>query len=89
MRGAPYADKQKAWGDGKLWWFVVVTRGVVKFEVMGADWGQTGDGMAEFVQKLPGALTEMLGHGTVKPKVIMSDRGPGFYQALSCGQCGV
>jgi hypothetical protein len=81
LRAAPYADKQKAWGDGKLWWFVVVTRGVVKFEVMGADWGQTGDGMAEFVQKLPGALTKMLGHGTVKPKVIMSDRGPGFYQS--------
>ena len=81
QRPAPYADKQKQWGDARLWWFVVLTRGVVNICVMDDSWEQTGAGMAQLVAKLPAVLNKMLGADTPKPRTIMSDRGPGFYQA--------
>ena len=80
LRPAPFADKQKQWGDGKVWWFVVLTRGVVCLHVMDDSFEQTGEGMAAFVDKLPAILDRMLGAETLKPRVVMSDRGPGFYQ---------
>ena len=66
-------------GDGKLWWFVVVTRGVVKLHVMGEDFQQTGGGMAKFVRVLPGILKGVLPGATRLPRVVMTDRGPGLY----------
>ena len=42
LRAAPYATKQKQHGDGKLWWFVVLARGVVKLHIMDDTWEQTG-----------------------------------------------
>ena len=48
-------------------------------EVMGADWQQTGEGMADLVARLPGVLTRLLGPEASWPRVIFSDRGPGFF----------
>ena len=49
--------------------------------VMDQGWEQTGQGMASFVAKLPAALDKMLGDQAKKPRVVFSDRVPGFYQA--------
>jgi hypothetical protein len=42
-------------------------------------WEQTGAGMAEMVGKLPQVLRRMLGHSASLPRVVCTDRGPGFY----------
>ena len=82
LRAAPFANKQKQWGDGKAWWFVVVARGKVRLVPMDADWEQTGHGMAKFIKKLPGILRKMCGANSV-PRYVFSDRGPGFFHASS------
>ena len=81
LRSSPYADKQKQFGDRKVWWFVVLTRGRVHFEVMGHEWRQTAAGMATFVDKLEGIVEGMIEDGDALPRVVVSDRGPGFYQS--------
>ena len=81
MRASPYAGKQQQHGYRKVWWFVVLARGRVHVEVMGGAWRQDGEGMAQFVERLPRILPEMLGRGEALPRVVASDRGPGFYQS--------
>ena len=51
--------------------------------VMPDHWAQTGDGMAEFVSELDSFLRNMLGEDARLPRVLVSDRGPGFYQATT------
>ena len=81
LKAAPYATKQQQWGDKKAWWFIVLTRGKVNLVVMNQGWEQTGQGMTTFAAKLPAVLEKMLGVQVKKPRVVFSDRGPGFYQA--------
>ena len=81
LRSSPYAEKQARHGDRKVWWHLVLTRGVVHFEVMGAGWRQTGRGQADFIDRLDARLPELLGEGTPLPRVVVSDRGPGFYNS--------
>ena len=80
LRAPPYATKQAQFGDRKIWWFIVMFRGVVHYEIMGSEWKQTGAGMAEFVGRLDSVLTKSLGRNVPLPRIIFSDRGPGFYQ---------
>ena len=61
----------------------MLVRGRVHIEVVGADWNQTGSGMATFVDRLPRLLPTLLGKGALMPRVVVSDRGPGFYQSLT------
>ena len=79
LRAAPYGGKQASWGDLRVWWFVVLTRGKVRLPVLGEEWTQNGEGMARMVAKLP-ALLDSVVAGEAKPRVIFTDRGPGFYQ---------
>ena len=81
LRASPYAGKQAQFGDKKIWWFIVMFRGKVHFEIMGDRWQQNGGGMAEFVGRLEGILQRHLGRGAVLPRIVFSDRGPGFYQS--------
>ena len=83
MKAAPYAGKQKQWADKRVWWFVVLTRGQVFLKMMTTDWEQTGHGMAEFIEDLPMLLKSGLADNKKLPKVIVTDRGPGLYQASS------
>ena len=78
MRASPYANKQTRGGDRKVWWHLVLTRGQVHYEVMGAQWKQNGAGQAAFVDRLETYLQERFGDEP-KPRVACSDRGPGFY----------
>lgn len=78
-RSTPFAGKQKRDGDRKVWWFTVLARGAVHFELMGSDWEQTGEGQAEFVRRLAGILRKTIGAGAKRPRVVCTDRGPGFF----------
>ena len=79
LRATPFAGKQCRQGDRKIWWHTIVARGKVHFEVMGADWEQTGEGQAELVAKLPKILRSMIGPKDSLPRTIVTDRGPGFF----------
>ena len=81
LRASPYATKQARYGDKRVWWFIVLTRGKVAIMMMPDQWAQTGDGMAEFVAMLEPLLRKMVGTDARLPRVLLSDRGPGFYQA--------
>ena len=83
LKAAPYAGKQKQWADKRVWWFVVLTRGQVFLKMMPTDWEQTGHGMAEFIEDLQVLLKGGLTENKKLPKVIVTDRGPGLYQASS------
>ena len=78
LKASPYAGKQTHWGDKRVWWFIIFTRGQVRLPIMRDDWKQNGEGMATLVEMLPKLLEGMLGDSS-KPRVIFSDRGPGFY----------
>lgn len=79
LRASPYAGKQARAGDKRLWRFVILARGRLHVEFMDSSWAQTGEGMAQLVKRLPNILRTMLGHGAMLPRVVVSDRGPGFY----------
>ena len=49
-------------------------------EVLGHEWRQKGAGIAQPFQKLPGLLDGIVDAGDAWPRVVASDRGPGFYQ---------
>lgn len=80
QRSSGQGGKQCQKGDRKVWWFIVLTRGMVRIEVMGSKWQQTGAGVASFVERLPGILGDMVPAGDALPRVVVSDRGPGLYQ---------
>ena len=80
LRASSFAGRQQQFGDRKVWWFGVLARGRVGIHVMRDGWRQTGAGMAEFVKDLEGALRGMLGDEPL-PRIVFSDRGPGFYQS--------
>lgn len=77
------ASKQKSSSDERVWWFVVLTRGVVRLKAMDKDWEQTGYGMARFVDGLGDVLNQMLGADAAKPRWCITDKGPGFYNSLN------
>ena len=80
-RASPYATKQQQFGDRRVWWFIIMTRGKVHFEIMPPEWTQTGEGMATMVDGLEGVLHKMLGRDAALPRILASDRGPGLYQS--------
>ena len=48
-------------------------------EVMPAEWKLDGDGLALFVERLPGVLRKMLGREARLPRNVFTDRGTGMY----------
>ena len=80
LRAKPYALQQTSWGDQKVYYFIGLARATVFVEVMPDGWQPNGDGTAEFVKKLPEVLARVVDAGDAFPRVVMTDRGPGFYQ---------
>ena len=83
QRGSNHAGKQKQKGDRKVWWFIVLARGKVHVEVMGGSFKQTGVDMATMVGRLPKILRNMVGPDAALPRIVMSDRGPGFFNNMT------
>ena len=79
MRAGPYTNKTTQWGDTKVWWFMIVAKGVVHIEVMGQNWHQDPCGQAQLIARLPKILKKMLGNQDSYPEYVFTDRGPGFY----------
>ena len=78
LRSTRYAQHQAQHGDKRIWWFIVLARGQVRFPVMGEDWKQNGEGQAQMVEQLPKVLESIVGKDR-KPRTVFTDRGPGFY----------
>ena len=83
LSASKYGGKQMNSGDMRVWWFVVLARGVVRLKPMGRDWEQTGYGMAHFVDGLDELLEGMLGARVAKPRWCFTDRGPGLHNSLN------
>ena len=81
LRASKFAGHQCRWGDRRVWWFMVVARGVVGYVVMGHEWTQNGEGMRAFVEELGTVLRKMLGPDARLPRVVFTDRGPGLYHS--------
>ena len=62
---------------------MILARGRVHIEVAGGNFKQTGTGMADVVANLEKMLRKMLGRGAALPRIVMTDRGPGFFNSLS------
>ena len=60
---------------------MILARGRVHVEFMGDHWQQTGAGMAELAGRLPRILRTMVGRDVALPRVVVSDRGLGFYMS--------
>ena len=74
-----FAGKQKSKGDRKVWWHTILARGLIHFEYSGSSWARTAVGQAEAVAKLEAVLKgKMLGEDVALPRVVVTDRGPGF-----------
>lgn len=66
---------------------MVVAMGKVHIHVMGQGWKQDGEGQGQMVKELPKVLRKMLGTKVDHPKVLFTDRGPGFYHPASGNIC--
>ena len=73
------SKKQKAKGDTKVWWGIVVSRDKVKWHFLNEAWEPTAHYVALLVNELPGILNKMFGKDTAKPRVLFTDRGPGLF----------
>ena len=73
--------KQNSWGVEKIWWVPILTRGKLHVDLLPSTFpGEKPEGVHEVVGKIPGALNARFPNAQ-KPRVVMTDRGPGFYHA--------
>ena len=82
MGGSVAADKQCGHGSTRVYFGAVLARGVLAVEVftdVDEYPGETPEGARLLVERLPGVLNTMLGPSAKKPRILFTDRGPGFY----------
>ena len=82
LGGSVTADKQCGYGSTRVYFGVVLSRGVLGVAVftnVAQFPGETPEGARLLVERLPGVLDEMLGCSSKKPRTLFTDRGPGFY----------
>ena len=87
LGGTVMADKQRSFGDTRVFFVVALTRGVLGVKVFTkvAEFpGETPDGARILVRSLPPLLAKMLGRTAKLPRTIFSDRGPGFSHRKWC-----
>ena len=82
LGGGATAEHQCSQGDTRVFFFLVVARGVLGVTVftdVDSFPGETQAGAAMCVERLPGLLRKMLGRDARLPRTLLTDRGPGFY----------
>ena len=82
LGGSKTAEKQASWGDTRVWFMAVLTRGrfgVRVFTDVDEFPGETPRGVGIMVDRLPALLRRMLGPEAALPRTIFTDRGPGFF----------
>ena len=74
------ALKQCGWSDSKVYWSPYLARGVLHVAVWDEDFpGETSEGAAIVAKQIPKVLERMLRSASRLPRVVMSDRGRGFF----------
>ena len=82
LGGSLTADKQCSFGDTRVFFGVILTRGVlgtVVFTDTDAFPGESPEGARLLIERVPALLDQMLGADAQKPRTIFTDRGPGFF----------
>ena len=82
LGGTVTSDKQAGFGDTRVFFTFVMTRGKIGVDVftdVAGYPGGTPDGARMLVDRLPALLDTMLGRESRKPRTIFTDRGPGFF----------
>ena len=83
LRGSQASLKQASWGTVRVWWAPVLVRGKLHVVYFGKCFpGETPEGAALIVNKLPGVLATRFPN-EAKPKVVMTDRGQGFFDKIT------
>jgi hypothetical protein len=81
LKGNSATLKQNSWDSMRVYWFPVLVRGKLHVEALPEGFpGDTPEGAATLVEKLPGILARRFPNVN-QPKVVMSDRGNGFFHA--------
>ena len=79
LQGNKIHLKQNSSGTYKVWWMPVLVRGKLHVECFGADYpGECAEGAQIAAEKLRPILSIRFPNET-KPKVVMTDKGKGFY----------
>ena len=74
------ALKQCAWSDSRVYWSPYLARGVLDVAVWEEDFpGETGEGAATVAAMIPSFLERRLPRARRLPRVVVSDRGRGFF----------
>ena len=74
------ALKQCAWSDSKVYWSPHLARGVLDVVVWEEDFpGETSEGAATVAAMIPKILERRLPRARRLPRVVVSDRGRGFF----------
>ena len=79
LQGSKECLKQGGWGTTRVWWMPVLTRGKLHVEVFVDDFpGENPEGAKQAAERL-GPILNIRFPNETKPKVVMSDKGKGFY----------
>ena len=83
LKGNVATLKQNSWDTSRVYWLPVLVRGKLHVEALPEGFpGETPEGAATLVEKLPGVLARRFPNAS-QPKVVMTDRGPGFFDAAT------
>ena len=88
LRGNRDALKQNSWGTVRVWWVPILARGKLHVEVMPEDFpGETDEGASAMVARVRAAMNVRFPGGDT-PRMLFTDRGPGFYHPGTGGITG-
>ena len=83
LRGKDTALKQNSWDTERVWWAPFLARGKLHVEVFPSSFaGEAPDGAAALADLIPRVLAARFPNAA-KPRVVMTDRGRGFFWPAS------
>ena len=86
LKGPQEPKKQHGWGTTKVWWMPVLVRGKLHVEVFPEGFpGENPEGAGWAAEKLGPILNKRFPNET-KPKLVMTDKGRGFYNTGSLSE---
>ena len=88
VRGNRDTLKQSSWGTIRVWWVPILARGKLHVELMPEGFpGETEEGARAMVARVRAAVNVRFPGGEA-PKVLFTDRGPGFFHPGTGGITG-
>ena len=81
LKGEMYSVRQNSSDTSKVWWMPVLVRGKLHVEVFNAGFpGECPEGAQIMAEKL-GPILNIRFPNETKPKIVMTDKGKGFYKS--------